>query len=45
MANPHAETTATVEDGGPAAEHAAPAAFGLITAPMFIALAMIFVIL
>ena len=45
MAEPHAETTATVEHGGAAAEHAAPAAFGLITAPMFIALAMIVVIL
>ena len=45
MAEPHAETTATVEHAGPAAEHAAPAAFGLITAPMFIALAMIVVIL
>ena len=44
MAEPHAETTATVEHGGAAAEHAAPAAFGLITAPMFIALAMIVVI-
>ena len=43
---PHAETTATVEhNGGAAAEHAAPAAFGVITAPMFIALAMIVVIL
>lgn len=47
MAEPHAvEATATVEHGaGPAAEHAAPAAFGLITAPMFIGLAMIAVIL
>ena len=44
MANPHPETTATVEPNGGAAEHAEPAAFGLITAPMFIALAMIFVI-
>jgi F-type H+-transporting ATPase subunit b len=43
---PHAETTATVEhNGGAAADHSAPAAFGLITAPMFIALAMIVVIL
>ena len=45
MAEPHAETTATVEHGGDAAEHAAPAAFGLITAPMFIGLAMVVVIL
>ncbi len=45
MAEPHAETTTTVEHGGAAAEHAAPAAFGLITAPMFIGLAMIVVIL
>jgi F-type H+-transporting ATPase subunit b len=45
MAEPHAETTATVEHGGAAAEHAAPAAFGLITAPMFIGLAMVVVIL
>ncbi|NUT01505.1 MAG: hypothetical protein HOP96_11060 [Sphingomonas sp.] len=44
MANPHAETTATVEHDGATAEHAEPAAFGLITAPMFIALAMIVVI-
>jgi len=44
MAEPHAATTATVEHGT-ATEHAAPAAFGLITAPMFIALAMIIVIL
>ncbi|GAA4743360.1 hypothetical protein GCM10023264_05710 [Sphingomonas daechungensis] len=43
MANPHAETTATVEHGG-AVEHAEPAAFGLITAPMFIGLAMLVVI-
>ena len=45
MAEPHAESTATVEHGGGAAEHAAPAAFGLITAPMFIGLAMVVVIL
>ena len=44
MAEPHTETTATVEHNGGAAEHAEPAAFGLITAPMFIALAMIVVI-
>ena len=45
MAEPHTETTATVEhNGGAAAEHAEPAAFGLITAPMFIALAMLVVI-
>ena len=44
MAEPPTETTATVEHGA-ATEHAAPAAFGLITAPMFIALAMIAVIL
>ena len=43
MANPQGETTATVEHpaGG---EHAEAAAFGVITAPMFIALAMIVVI-
>ena len=44
MANPHTEARATVEHNGGTAEHAEPAAFGLITAPMFIALAMIFVI-
>jgi F-type H+-transporting ATPase subunit b len=43
MANPHAETTATVEHNGGAAEHAEPTAFGF-TAPMFIALAMIVVV-
>ena len=55
MANPHPadpgqpaehpEAHATVEQpGATPAEHAAPAAFGLITAPMFISLAMILVI-
>lgn len=41
MASPHpAETAATVEHGAAGGEHAAPTAFG-ITAPMFIALAML----
>jgi F-type H+-transporting ATPase subunit b len=55
MANPHPadpgqpaehpEAHATVEQpGATAADHAAPAAFWLITAPMFISLAMILVI-
>lgn len=55
MANPHPvepgqpaehpEAHATVEQpGATPADHAAPAAFGLITAPMFISLAMILVI-
>ena len=44
MANPHVETTATVEHPAGGAEHSEAAAFGVITAPMFIALAMIVVI-
>ena len=44
MANPHVETTATVEHPAGGAEHGEAAAFGVITAPMFIALAMIVVI-
>ena len=45
MAEPHTETTATVEhNGGAAAEHAQPVAFGFVSAPMFIALAMLVVI-
>jgi F-type H+-transporting ATPase subunit b len=41
----HATEAHTTEVGhAPAGEHAQPAAFGLITAPMFIALAMIVVI-
>jgi F-type H+-transporting ATPase subunit b len=44
MANPHTETTATVEHPAGGAEHGEAAAFGVITAPMFIALAMIVVI-
>jgi F-type H+-transporting ATPase subunit b len=41
----HPEAHATVEQvGATPAEHGDPAAFGLITAPMFIALAMILVI-
>ena len=43
MANPHAETTATVEHGSGAAEHAEPSFYGF-NAPMFISLAMIIVI-
>jgi len=44
MADPHAETVATVEHAGAGAEaHAEPSFYG-VTAPMFIALAMIFVI-
>jgi len=43
MANPHPETTATVEHNGGTAEHAEPTFLG-ITAPMFISLAMIAVI-
>ena len=42
MADPHAETTATVEHGG-GEVHQEPTAFGM-SAPMFIALAMIVVI-
>ncbi len=42
--HPEAHTTATVEHGGPAGEHAQPTAFGFLTAPMAISLAMIFVI-
>ena len=44
MANPHVETTATVEHSAGGTEHGEAAAFGVITAPMFIALAMIAVI-
>ena len=44
MAEPHPETTATVEHGASGGEtHAAPTALGL-TAPMFIGLAMLVVI-
>jgi len=43
MANPHAETTATVEHGSGTAEHAEPTFYGF-NAPMFISLAMIIVI-
>ena len=43
MANQHPETTATVEHNTGGAEHAEPTFFG-VTAPMFISLAMLFVI-
>ena len=43
MANPHAETTATVEHGAAGGEHAEPTFLGF-SAPMFISLAMIIVI-
>jgi F-type H+-transporting ATPase subunit b len=43
MANPHAETTATVEHGSGTAEHAEASFYG-ITAPMFISFAMLVVI-
>ena len=43
MANPHTETVATVEHGSaPAAEHGAEG--GLLTAPFFISLAMVVII-
>jgi F-type H+-transporting ATPase subunit b len=42
--HPEAHTTATVEHGGAAGEHAQPTALGFLTAPMAISLAMIFVI-
>ena len=45
MAEPHTETTATVEHGAAGGEaHAAPSVAGFITAPMFIGMAMLVVI-